>query len=286
MSSRGQTPRERLWAAYLESDADSFEEFLEQQGGQEESKAAGDQESKSRRERVSEAASAGREKVAEKGREAASSATKSAKRRLLEAAAAAGAGGIATDEFVDRRKKSRNQEVVERAERAATMAPPTNHTLEILGTGAVASHMARAGMGMGAADLERRDGAAGPAPGLDPGVGSVDPRVEAGLMSAGYSGHADPDWHDNPDHLDTPAEVREGLMEAGLDPMDVDTEQQALFGHALVHGYANDPDLGGRTPAQLEAEHDLVVAAMDDYGFDHDSPLDVHSIFGITEEEL
>lgn len=90
----------------------------------------------------------------------------------------------------------------------------------------------------------------------------------------------EPDWGDNPAHLDTTEEVKGALVEAGLDPMDIDTPGQATFGHSLVHAYANDRDLGGRTPEQLEAEHDMVVEAMREYGFDHDSPLDKPDITG------
>lgn len=90
----------------------------------------------------------------------------------------------------------------------------------------------------------------------------------------------DPDWEDNPDHLDTSAEVRADLREDGLDPVDVNTEERAAFGHFLLHTFANDPDRGGRTPEQLEAEHDMVVDAMIDEGMDHDSPLDLQNIQG------
>lgn len=84
----------------------------------------------------------------------------------------------------------------------------------------------------------------------------------------------EPDWNDNPADLDTPEEVRESLRDDGLNPMNVGTQEEAQFGHALVHELANDPDHGGRTAAQLEAEHDLVVDALHDYGVDTDSPLD------------
>lgn len=203
-----------------------------------------------------------------------------AARRRAVAAALAHAEDTNVDEFVDRRKKSRNQQLAERAERAATVRPPTDHTLETLGTGEAVSAMARAGMGGSGADDGVEPG------GVDPGVGGVDASLATGVSVAmGAAGRGEPDWGDNPEHLDSAAEVRADLLEDGHDPMDVDTEKEALFGHALVHAYANDPDMGGRTAEQLEAEHDLVVDAMDDFGFDHDSPLDVHPLFGLMEDE-
>lgn len=90
----------------------------------------------------------------------------------------------------------------------------------------------------------------------------------------------DPDWEDNPNNLDTSVEVRSELRDDGLDPMDVSTPQQASFGHSLVHQFANDRDLGGRTPEQLEAEHDMTVAAMREFGHKHDSPLSMGGITG------
>lgn len=90
----------------------------------------------------------------------------------------------------------------------------------------------------------------------------------------------EPDWDNNPDDLDTPAEVRETLKEDGIDPMDVESRKEAMFGHFLVHAYADDNDLGGRTPEQLEAEHDMTVDAMRDHGINHDSPLDLADIEG------
>lgn len=87
-----------------------------------------------------------------------------------------------------------------------------------------------------------------------------------------------PDWNDNPPDLDTPQEVRESLRADGLDPMDTDSKQQASFGHSLTHSFADDPDLGGRTPEQLEAEHDMTVDAMEEFGVDHDSELGLNDI--------
>lgn len=111
---------------------------------------------------------------------------------------------------------------------------------------------------------------------------TLDLGTETGVASEMARASVEPDWEDNPEHLDTPAEVREDLMDDGLDPMDTGTPQRALFGHFLVHGMADDPGMGGRTPAQLEAEHDMVVAAMKEHGHDHDTPLDVGMIdFGV-----
>jgi hypothetical protein len=112
-------------------------------------------------------------------------------------------------------------------------------------------------------------------PPLGHSLRTMEPNTVAQMAAAPI----EPDWEDNPAHLDTPTEVREDLRDDGLDPMDVNTPQRAAFGHSLIHGMANDPDRGGRTPAQLEAEHDMVVEAMtEDYGMDHDSPLDLAGI--------
>lgn len=88
----------------------------------------------------------------------------------------------------------------------------------------------------------------------------------------------EPDFEDNPPGLDTPEEVKMSLDEDGLDPMDVDSVEEATFGHSLVHAFADDPDHGGRTEVQLEAEHDMTVEAMIEFGVEHDSPLDLEDI--------
>lgn len=105
---------------------------------------------------------------------------------------------------------------------------------------------------------------------LDLGTGT-------GVATEMARGSIEPDWNDNPEHLDTPAEVRADLRASGLDPMDTETEDEAMFGHFLVHSFADDRDRGGRSPAQLEAEHDMVVAAMLGHGVEHRSPLDIAS---------
>lgn len=88
----------------------------------------------------------------------------------------------------------------------------------------------------------------------------------------------DPDWQTNPFGLRSPDEVRDSLRAAGLNPMNVGTPDEAAFGHSLVHSFADDPDHGGRTESQLEAEHDLTVDAMLGFGMEHDSPLDREDI--------
>lgn len=104
---------------------------------------------------------------------------------------------------------------------------------------------------------------------------TLDLGTETGVATEMARASMEPDWEDNPEHLDTPAEVRAHFRSEGMDPMDTDTPQRALFGHFLVHGMADEPGMGGRTPAELEAEHDLVVAAMAEYGHEHHTPLDV-----------
>lgn len=137
---------------------------------------------------------------------------------------------------LDKRKKSRNKEILERATESAKVEPATEHTLDVMDDGAMVTEMARSG--------------------------------------------AEPDWGDNPAGLGNPMEVREDLREDGLDPMDVDSKEEALYGHFLTHAFADDPDRGGRSPQQLEAEHDMVVEKMEKFGVDHDSPLDLGDIEG------
>lgn len=156
-----------------------------------------------------------------------------ARRAVLEAAARQ--EGVDPTVAVDRRKKSRNKQVAENAEKAAAATAPLGHSLRTMESNRVAQMAAAA---------------------------------------------PEPDWENNPDDLDTPAEVREDLKEDGLDPMDVENEEEAMFGHFLVHAYADDNDLGGRTREQLEAEHDMTVEAMREHGINHDSPLDPADIEG------
>lgn len=150
---------------------------------------------------------------------------------VLTASLASGGAYDSSVGFDDGRRKSRTQEMAERATETGKAVAPTDHTLDLGTDTGVATEMAR--------------------------------------------GTVEPDWGNNPEHLDTPAEVRAEFRDDGLDPIDVDTAARASFGHFLVHGMANEPDMGGRTPEQLEAEHDLAVAAMREYGYDHHSPLDL-----------
>lgn len=141
----------------------------------------------------------------------------------------------------DARRKSRTQQMAERAERSGRAKRVTGHTLDL--------------------------------------------GMEDGTVTRMARGSMEPDWDDNPEHLDTPAEVRADLRDSGLDPMDTETEEEASFGHFLVHSFADDDDLGGRSPAQLEAEHDMVVEAMQDHGVGHHSPLDVASPLALTPRD-
>lgn len=193
--------------------------------------------------------------------EAAQRATERSRQAALEAARR-NASSINADEFVDRRKKSRNRELVERAEKAARLSSPYQTSLQPVGDPRVATAMASANAAMGENLL---------APST-----SEKERPDDGI---------DPDWEDNPENLDSPEEVRENLRSNGLDPMDVDTKERAMFANALLHAWANDPDRGGRTPEQLEAEHDMVAAALLEYDVDHDSELDLEDIEGASEDD-
>lgn len=165
--------------------------------------------------------------------------------------------------------KSRTQRMFERAERSATVAAPIEASVDPTPNSLAMWEFASASPGRGSAGSDSDGG--GPSMGSLGDLGGLAEIDASGLLG---SHGREPDWHDNPDHLDEPEEVRESLRDSGLDPMDVGTKEQAAFGHFLVHSFADDEDLGGRTPEQLEAEHDLTVQAMRDFGVGHHSPLD------------
>jgi len=195
-----------------------------------------------------------------------------AKAILARAEPATGAGQV------DSRKKSRTQRMFERAEKVATIAPPVETTIDTTPdpyamwafASAAPDPAAQADETPGGTAAEPAFGGLNAAISVE-GVGSMAEINTDGLLMGENN---DPDWENNPDHLDTPEEVREDLLESGLNPMNVGTEAEATFGHFLVHGFADDEDFGGRSPAQLEAEHDLTVQAMADFGVGHRSPLD------------
>lgn len=195
-----------------------------------------------------------------------------AKAILARAEPATGAGQV------DSRKKSRTQRMFERAERVATIAPPVETSVDTTPdpyamwafASAAPDPAAQADETPGGTPGEPAFGGLNAAISVE-GVGSMAEINTDGLL---MSANDDPDWEDNPDHLDTPEEVRDDLRDSGLNPMNVGTEAEATFGHFLVHGFADDEELGGRSAAQLEAEHDLTVQAMRDFGVGHHSPLD------------
>jgi hypothetical protein len=113
------------------------------------------------------------------------------------------------------------------------------------------------------------------APPVKNSLETMDGRSRVVEMAKSGMAHPEPDWQDNPDDLDSPQEVRMSLLSAGLNPVDADTKQEALGAHAAVHDFASDPGRGGRSPEQLEAEHDMAVAAMQSHGAEDSSPLDV-----------
>lgn len=156
--------------------------------------------------------------------------------------------------------RSRNQDVFARAQDYATASAPVDVDMDPSPSGDKMWEFARAG----------NDGQP-TAPTSNGENDDEDTFVEA-------------TWNDNPGDLDTPQEVRESIRERGHDPMDVETKSEAEFGHYLVHSLVDDPDHGGRTPTQLEAEHDMVVDALEEYGVDHDTPLEFEDPFGVTAD--
>lgn len=137
-------------------------------------------------------------------------------------------GDVNAAEFVDRRKKSRNKEIVRRAEEAARVAPLTGHSLETMDQAPNVVEMARASV--------------------------------------------EPDWGDNPLGLGTASGVRATLRADGLNPVDVGTPKETLLANALLHKWAKRPNHGGRTPAELEAEDDMVLEAAEHFGL-HVTPI-------------
>lgn len=172
---------------------------------------------------------------------------------------------------VDEREKSRTQKMFERAERSATAAAPIEASLD-------PTPDPYAMWAFAMATPQESGPSNGEKGASTPGVSAELPMGRMGEMAmvdaSGLLGNGEPDWHDNPDHLDTPDEVRDDLRESGLDPMNVGTEEEATFGHFLIHGFEDDEGLGGRTADQLEAEHDMTVEAMADFGVGHESPMD------------
>lgn len=171
-----------------------------------------------------------------------------------------------------------SKEMVKEAVRSATMSPPTGNTLATMDGRGRVMEMAQSGAAMDA-------GMVTGGVGIDVSFGGYESEREterereggsspAALVTYDTNGGEEPDWGNNPDDLDSPRDVREEFEDSGLNPMNVDSQEEAQFGHMLVHAFANDGDLGGRSAAELEAEHDMTVAALDDFGVETDSPLD------------
>lgn len=76
-------------------------------------------------------------------------------------------------------------------------------------------------------------------------------------------------FDDNPSDLDTAAEIRRAVREAGGDPMDVDTENKATFGLAILNGWEDDPPPSRENAAVMAAETEMVADALEnEYGVD------------------
>lgn len=110
---------------------------------------------------------------------------------------------INVDAFVDERRKSRAQSFTEAAEHAATMAPPTNHTLSVYDGLEGPAAMAKTGMGLSFPDrvIETGDGGGdadapplAAIPALSPavGMGPVPMAADEGMLLGGYDLEAEP----------------------------------------------------------------------------------------------
>lgn len=76
---------------------------------------------------------------------------------------------------------------------------------------------------------------------------------------------------DNPDSLDEPAEIRAAVRDAGGDPMDVGTREQAQFANSLLNAWENEADrpTSREDPAVFAAEAEMVATALEErYGVD------------------
>lgn len=82
-----------------------------------------------------------------------------ARRAAIEAAARQ--ADIDAGVGIDRRKKSRNKRIAERAVETAKVSPPTDHSLETMDNAPLVSDMARAGIGLTFGSEEDDDGDSG-----------------------------------------------------------------------------------------------------------------------------
>lgn len=198
-------------------------------------------------------------------------AVRRAKRRAAAAARRAGSAGPqgSTTPDIKQSQKSRTKEVFARAQQYATASAPVDVSMDPSPSGDKMWDFASAGNG-GTPTGQPTSGSAN---------GQTERSEEAVRVESGGG-----DWSDNPEHLDEPEEVREELRADGLDPMDVASEEEATLGHRLVHQFADEPGMGGRSREQLEAEHDMVVTELNEDG-DHDTPLQFDDPFGATSED-
>lgn len=103
------------------------------------------QQPKSRKEAARDAAARGAKEARERAQAKKKKAKQKATSDALKAALIATASDVDFDEFVDGRKKSRNAEVAERAEKAAQVRAPMGGSLRTVGDERVVTDMARAG---------------------------------------------------------------------------------------------------------------------------------------------
>jgi hypothetical protein len=190
-------------------------------------------------------------------------AVRRAKRRAGAAARRAGNAGPQGSTTPEIKHENRTKEVFARAQRYATASAPVDISMDPSPSGDKMWAFASAG-NHGTPTGQSKA----------PDTQSQSQTAQSGADSGGR-------WADNPENLDEPEEVREELRADGLDPMDVASEEEATLGHRLVHEFAGEPGMGGRSREQLEAEHDMVVAKMDEDG-DHDTPLEFADPFGAT----
>jgi hypothetical protein len=192
-------------------------------------------------------------------------AVRRAKRRAGAAARRAGNAGPqgSTTPEIKQGQRSRTKEVFARAQRYATASAPVDVSMDPSPSGDKMWAFASAG-NHGTPTGQTKT----------PDTQTESQKAQSGADSNGR-------WEDNPEDLDEPDEVREELRADGLDPMDVASEEEATLGHRLVHEFAGEPGMGGRSREQLDAEHDLVVAELDEDG-DHDTPLEFADPFGAT----
>lgn len=80
---------------------------------------------------------------------------------------------------------------------------------------------------------------------------------------------------DNPDRLDTRAEVADEIRRRGHDPMDIRRNDQLTFGWSLLHSGGPGSRLGGRAEETVALEAERIISAAGERDVELREPLDL-----------